>query len=158
MHSVANRVVKLVEVTLASPLTLAEVEEFIRENIAMMRTIPGKFVGIADLRGANVFTLDVTERLIQLLSVNSPQVERSAMLIGDSATFAMQVERVIRTANHPNRRIFRAPGEMMAWLDDVLTAPEQARLRQFISEASGSARQSPSEPRLSPDSEDSAPA
>ena len=34
-------------------------------------------------------------------------VERTALLIGDSAIFSLQVERMIREANNPNRRAFR---------------------------------------------------
>jgi hypothetical protein len=135
MHTVANHVGRLLEVTLASPLTLPEVDQFVRENIAAMQGIPGKFVGVADLRGAHVFAVEVTDRLIQLLSGNAARVERSAMLIGESALFALQVERVLRSSNQPNRRAFRDAAEMTAWLNEVLTAPEQARLQQFLREA-----------------------
>ncbi|HWW60752.1 MAG TPA: hypothetical protein VN181_05230 [Thermoanaerobaculia bacterium] len=140
MYTVANHVGRLVEVTLASPLTLDEVQSFVRDNVAVMKTIAGNFVGVADLRGAHVFPAEVADRLIQLLSANSSQVERSAMLIGDSATFAIQVERVIRTANHPNRKIFRNPGEMVAWLNEVLTVAEQEQLQQFLRSATDNGR------------------
>lgn len=138
MHTVANRVGRLVEVTLASPVTLEEAEQFARENIALMETIPGKFVGVTDLLGAHVVPQDVADRIIRLLSANAGRVERSAMLIGDSALLALQVERLLRSANQPNRRAFRDPAELAAWLNEVLNVQEQAELQQFLRKATGS--------------------
>ena len=137
MHIVANHVGRLVEVTLASPITMDEIEPFIRENIDILQKIPGKFVGVADLLRAHVLPQEVADRMIQLLSGNAARVERSAMLIGDSAVFAMQVERVIHSGNQPNRRAFRSPTELAAWLGEVLTVPERAQLQLFLRKAVG---------------------
>jgi len=137
MHLIAHHVGRLVEVTLASPITMDEVDLFIRDNLAVLQHIPGKFVGAANLLKAHVLPQDVADRMIQLLSGNAARVERSAMLIGDSAVFAMQVERVLHGGNHPNRRAFRSPTELAAWLGEVLTVPERAQLQMFLRKATG---------------------
>lgn len=134
MHKVEHHAGRLVEVKLASPLSLSEVGQFVGELQGVIGRIPGgKYVGVVDLLDANVFPPEVAEGLIQLLSAASPRVERTAMLIGESATFALQVERVIRSANNENRRAFRNPAEMEAWLGEILTTEERIRLRQWCS-------------------------
>jgi hypothetical protein len=49
--------------------------------------------------------------------------------------FGLQVERVIRDANNPNRRAFRHGNELVAWLREVTTAAEQRQLEKFIRES-----------------------
>ena len=132
MHKVEHHVGRLVEVKLASPLEIQEVQQFVKELTAIIASIPSKYVGVVDLLEAHVFPGAVADTLIQLLSTASPRVERTAMLIGESATFALQVERVIRTANNENRHVFRRPQELEAWLDEVLTLEERARLKHFL--------------------------
>lgn len=140
MHKAENRVGRLVEVKLASPLDIHEVQEFVKELTAIIGRINGKYVGVVDLLAANVFPAVVADSLMQLLSVASPRVERTALLIGESATFALQVERVIRTANNENRRVFRNPQELERWLGEVLDPDERRRLKQFIWNAAVPAR------------------
>lgn len=132
MHKVENTTGRLVEVRLASPLTPEEVQQFARELQAVIGRIRSKYIGVVDLREAHVFPPAVADALIQLLSAASTRVERTAMLIGESATFALQVERVIRSASSENRRAFRNPDELKTWLDDVATADERLRLKQFL--------------------------
>src|SRR3954447_12925126 len=111
MYQVANHVGRLLEVTLATPLSLGEVRQFARDHVAVAQQMPGKYVGVANLLHANVFPPEVAEELVILLSAAASRVERSAMLIGESAIFALQVERVIRSSNSPHRRTFRDAGE-----------------------------------------------
>jgi hypothetical protein len=132
MHKVENHVGRLIEVKLASPLNIDEVRGFIQEHMALMQKMPGKYVGVVDLLEAYVFPAAVTDLLIQLLSGAASHVERSALLIGESATFALQVERVIRSSNNPNRRAFRNAEELTAWLGEVLTKHEHERLELFL--------------------------
>ncbi len=133
MHKVEHKAGRLVEVKLASPLTPAEVQQFVGELTAIITKIPGgKYIGVVDLLDAHVFPVAVADGLIQLLSTASPRVERTAMLIGESATFALQVERVIRSANSDHRRAFRRAEELETWLGEVMTAEERVRLRQFV--------------------------
>ncbi|HEX2123675.1 MAG TPA: hypothetical protein VHL59_18745 [Thermoanaerobaculia bacterium] len=132
MHKAENHVGRLVEVKLASPITADEVQEFVRELMGVMARIPGKYVGVVDLLDAHVFPPAVTETLIQLLSGAAARVERTAFLINESAIFALQVERIIRSSNNDNRRAFRQPDDLVAWLAEALTAEERVRLKTFM--------------------------
>ena len=137
MHKAQNVVGRLVEARFASPLTLEEVKQFVGEHRAIINRLARKYVGVVDLLQADVFPVPVAEGLIQLLSGVAPQLERTAFLIRDSALFALQVERVIRNSNHPDRRVFRDPEALKEYLGEVLDASEQARLAQFVDDAVG---------------------
>jgi len=135
MYSVANHAGRLIEVKLTSPLTLADVQQFTEKHLAVMAKIPAKYVGVVNLLEAHVFEPAVADRLSQLMAAAASHVERSAYLIGESAIFSMQVERVIRESNSPNRRAFRNGRELVAWVSEILTPPEQIELERFIREA-----------------------
>ena len=137
MHTVENFTGRLVEVRVEAPLTLEEIQRFIREHKAVISRIPGRYVGVVDLVRADVFQVDVAQALIQLLSASAPMVERTAFLIGEGAVFALQIERVLRNSNNPQRRSFREPEELKRWLGEVLTPLEQARLSKFVRLSNG---------------------
>jgi len=132
MHTVRNQVGRLVEVRVASPLSLGEVDEFRREHHAAIRDLPDRYVGAVDLRHADVFPVDVAQRLIALLSGTAPLVERTGFLIGESAIFSLQIERILRNSASPNRKAFREPEPLRAFLGEVLTPLERARLDEFL--------------------------
>lgn len=135
MYRVENPAGRLIEVKLASPLVIEEVEQFTQKYVEVMRKIPVRYVGVVNLLEAYVFPKNVADGLMKLLSGAAAHVERSALLIGESAVFGLQVERLIREANNPNRRAFRHGHELVAWLSEVLTAAEKKELERFIHEA-----------------------
>lgn len=137
MYKAQNVVGRLVEARFASPLTVDEVKLFVGEHQAIIKRLARKYVGVVDLLQADVFPVPVAESLIHLLSVVSPQLERTAFLIKDSALFALQVERVIRNSTHTQRRAFRDPESLKEWLGEVLDPVEQSRLTQFVDDALG---------------------
>ena len=134
MHKIQNIVGRLVEVRVAPPLTVEEVKQFVDEHKATVSRIQDRYVGVVDLRRADIFGADVTDALIQLLSRMAERVERTAFLIGESAVFALQIERVIRNAANPNRRTFREPEPLKEWLGEVLNAGERFRLNRFLND------------------------
>lgn len=132
MHTVQNVTGKLVEVRVATPLTLEEVKQFVREHETVINRIPERYVGVVDLLHADVLPADVAQSLIQLLSVMADRVERTAFLIGESAVFSLQIERVLRNAANSNRKAFRDPVLLGQWLGESLTPTERTRLSQFL--------------------------
>jgi len=140
VYQVENHAGRLIEVKLASPLSVDEVQQFAQNFIALMGKIPGKYIGVASLLEAYVFPPAVAEGLSKLLSGAASHVERSAFLIGESAVFGLQVERVIREANNPNRRAFRDGHELVAWLSEVMTPHERQQLERFIRESTATVR------------------
>jgi hypothetical protein len=137
MHKAQNVVGRLVEARFASPLTLDEIQQYVAEHHAITNRLARKYVGVVDLLQADVFPVPVAETMIKLMSGMAQQVERTAFLIRESALFALQVERVIRNSNHPDRRAFRDPEALKDWLGEVLDPLEQNRLAQFVDEAIG---------------------
>jgi len=141
MYHVENPAGRLIEVKLASPLSVDEVQQFAQKHIALMQKIPGgKYVGLVNLLEAYVFPPAVAESLAKLLSGAASHVERSAYLIGESAVFSLQVERVIRDANNPNRRAFRHAPEAVTWLSEILTPGERREAERFVREATALVR------------------
>jgi hypothetical protein len=97
--------------------------------------VAGPVVVCADLTAARTFSPETTERFVALMRSDNPKLERGALLLdGHSATVALQVERMVREANLPARRTFRDRGELLAWLEPVLTPAEQAALAAFLAE------------------------
>jgi len=132
MHTVKNVVGRLVEVRVASPLNLAEVGEFRLEHQAAIRNIRERYVGVVDLRHADVLPSEVAQGLIALLSGTAILVERTGFLIGESAIFSLQIERIIRNSANPNRKAFRDPEQLKAFLGEVLAPIERSRLDEFL--------------------------
>jgi len=134
MHKIENAVGRLIEVRLASPLSLEEVHQFAQDYKRTVSSVPGRYVGVVDITRAELFPAPVAEALIQLMSRAAEQVDRTAVLIGENATFSLQVERIIRNAASPHRRAFRGPVELREWLREVLGAEERVRLARFLNE------------------------
>ncbi len=134
MHRIENKAGRLVEVRATPPLTLDEMKQFVEEHKATVSRIQDRYVGVVDLHQAHVFPPEVADALVQLLSRMADRVERTAFLIGESAVFALQIERVIRQAANPNRRTFREPGPLKEWLGEVLNAGERLRLDRFLTD------------------------
>jgi len=133
MYTVEHHTGKLCEVRLTTPISEAELQSFVHDLTRVVGAIPGKYVGVTDLMEAHLFPPNVTQMMIQYLSSSSPRVVRSGILIGEGATFALQVERVLRSSNNDNRRAFRRVDELETWLGEVLSMDERVRLRRFLS-------------------------
>ena len=134
MHKIENTAGRLVEVRVKPPLTLGEIKQFVAEHKATISRIPDRYVGVVDLHRVKVFPAEVADALIQLLSQMADRVERTAFLIGEGAVFALQIERVIRSAASPHRKSFREPGPLKEWLGEVLNEGERFRLDGFLAD------------------------
>jgi hypothetical protein len=134
MHRIQNIAGRLVEVRVTPPLNLDEIKQFVEEHKATVSRIRDRYVGVVDLHRADVFPAEVAAALIQLLSQMADRVERTAFLIGESAVFALQIERVIRNAASPHRKSFREPEPLKEWLGEVLNPSERFRLDGFLTE------------------------
>jgi hypothetical protein len=123
----------LVEARLKWLATAADVDDFLRAMKASFATAGPNAVICADWRDVSVLPPEASDALIDLLRQGNRRFSRSAVLLspGD-ATFALQVERLFRDAGSPDRRAFRASGQMLAWLAEVLTPPESRRANVFI--------------------------
>jgi hypothetical protein len=132
MYTIENRVGRLVEIRIESPVTEEELQRFHDLLAKACKVIKGQIASCTDLAGATVFLQPVAARWIEIIKQDSPLVERNALLVGEGAVFSMQVERIIRQAGFKNRKAFLAPAALVTWLGEILTTRERARLEQFL--------------------------
>ena len=132
MYTIENRVGRLVELRVESPVTEEELMKFHDTLAKVCKPIKGQIATCTDLAGATVFLQPVAARWIEIIKQESPIVERNAILVGEGAVFSMQVERIIRQAGFKNRKAFFTSATLIAWLGEILTVRERARLEQFL--------------------------
>ena len=132
MWSIDRRVGKLVEIRIWSPVTLEETVPWGEAHDALVSKIDGPYVCLVDLVDATVFPQDVVEGYVTTMK-NEQRLVRTGTILNKSPTFGMQIQRMIREADNPNRRAFRDPNELFAWLSEVLDDRERARLRVLLS-------------------------
>ena len=89
----------------------------------------------ADWRDVQVLPPVAGDALIDLLRSGNGRFVRSGVLLTlENAVFALQVERLFREAQNPQRRAFRDPNEMLRWLSEAMTPDERQRARGFLIE------------------------
>lgn len=96
---------------------------------------PAKVVIAADWRPCKLFSQEVADRAVVMLSSANPRLERSAILHREDApTSVLQVMRLIREVGFTNRRIFTEPEKMYSWLGEVLSDLERMQLKSFLAQ------------------------
>src|SRR5690242_20100330 len=85
-----------------------------------------RVIVVTDLLGARVFPPPVADAVVALIRHDGPKVERNAFLVGESAVFSMQIERIIRDSGAHGRRSFRRTTDLEQWLADSMTRVERA--------------------------------
>lgn len=115
----------------------AEVDVLFNMMAAEMAKAPAgqRIVTVADWRHCPIMEEKAAERFAQRMSGNNPRIARSAALVSPESPIAnLQFARLIRESNFDDRRMFTQAAALIAWLAEVLTPPEQARLRAFLGE------------------------
>jgi hypothetical protein len=131
-----NRVGRLVEIIITGSMSDDEAQQFRTRMFLTLSSLPGRGVLVGDVRRCKMFTTDVSDKMVAMMKQDTPKVERSAFLVQDNV-FARQVERIVADAARearaagrppPPRQSFRDVREMHAWVGEVLTDVERARL------------------------------
>jgi len=124
----------LVLVKVISPVTL---EEIAQADVAMRdaeAAVGAKVVICADYRTTKMLNTTESDALLAMFRSHNDHIERSAILVSEESAMAvLQMSRVIKQANLPTRRSFKDSAELLAWLGEVLTAEERARLEDDFS-------------------------
>lgn len=132
MVSIEAHVGCLIEVRLRPPVLNAEIDRYDLQRGKLLRALGGqRVVNCTDLRELRVLPAEQLQRFLEIMKGNNPTLVRAAFLISHSA-LGLQMMRVIREANNPNRRYFYELQELKTWLAEVLTPEEQARLHEFL--------------------------
>lgn len=134
MFTTENRVGRLIELRIASPVSDDEVQRIREKQLELVRRLGKRFVAVTDLRRSFVFPSHVTDQFIALMQRANPLLERSGVLINDSAVLGLQAERAMQEGGHDHRQAFRDPAELEEWLGEVLDEDERARLHAFLRE------------------------
>jgi hypothetical protein len=136
-NSAAIRVGRLLEVrTEAGYRSASDVDALFDSIDAALARLPRsqQLVTVADWRRCPVMEGSASERLRQRMVALNGRTERSAALASAESPIAvLQFMRVIRESRLPDRKMFLSPLELITWMDEVLDAPEQQRMRQFLS-------------------------
>jgi hypothetical protein len=92
-------------------------------------------VTVVDWRRCPLMAPSAADHMLKKIASVNASTERSAALaLEDSPLAVLQFVRLIRDANLPDRKLFVHSDELYNWLSEVLTAPERARLKAFLSE------------------------
>jgi hypothetical protein len=124
---------RLLEVRALMPVKLEEIPALAQAMKEIFERTPGQVVAILDARDYGVEPPEAAAHFASTLKRDNPRIERSAFLIGaDQAVMGLQLERIIREAGNPNRRLFRSLDEAVAFLEPVLMLDERLRLKAFL--------------------------
>ncbi len=134
MWSSENREGRLVELRVVTPMSAEEMLGLHKAHLEVTGGIDGDYAVVVDMRRAQVFPPQISERFIALMSRLNPRLLRSAILINESAVLGLQAERAMEVAGHANRKAFRDALKLEQWLGEVLTERERLRLRSFLIE------------------------
>lgn len=137
MISVENPVGRLCLARFVPPFDVKQVDKLAQEIRDILGRLPKPAIFCNDTRRVQVFPPDVSERIVAMLKSDNPRVERSAVVIGNSSVFGLQIERMFREAGNPGRRVFRSVEAITTWLDETLTPLERERMRAHLAEDKG---------------------
>lgn len=138
MHYVARKVGRLLECRIVSPITEDEAKSFAMEVRALLLGFAERqALGCVDLRGAHVFSPEVSDLFTAVMRNDNPRIERSAFVVHPGALFGIQIERMLREAQNPARRTFREVAGARAYLGEEMTDPERRRTAEFLAEWAG---------------------
>jgi hypothetical protein len=140
VYALTIRTGRLLELWLEHPVTRQDADGCGAELRHILSTRQHKLVVATDLVQTRTLPPDVAEAFIANMRADNPRIERSGFLIAeDAATFALQLERMIKEAASASRRVFRSAHDWQAWLAEVLTPDEARRLRAFAAERAAAA-------------------
>jgi hypothetical protein len=145
MYSIENHVGRLIEVRFWLPVGADEALGWRRDHEAMLQATLGNYVFFVDMMDATVFPPELVEAYVATMR-SEPRLLRTVIVLGSSPTLSLQIQRMLRDAHHPQRRVYRDLKEAENWLTEIMTMPERTRLRELIerrSDVPGPSSQSP---------------
>lgn len=134
MFSVDVKVGRLLEIRIVGNSTPQDVDYVHGRLLDIFRSRPGKMMVACDLTRTGVFSPEVASKVGEIFRQDNPRVERSGILVADSAIFSLQIERLVLQAANPARRCFHDAFDMKTYLGGLLVHEEHIRLAQFLAE------------------------
>jgi hypothetical protein len=136
--TLANLTGRLLVARVHALRTRDDVDAYSKAIADRLKTMPSSPVLCADHRPVVIYPQVVADRLVELFVSMNTQLERIAIISARSnATLVLQLERLVREAKFPNRKVFYAPAEAERHLAASLGADEITRARSFLAEWPG---------------------
>ena len=133
--TVQRHVDRLVEVQIFQLRGIVTLDEVSRRIVAAARATPTPAVIFGDYRRARPFSQTVGDAWARAMRGFNEHLAWSALLLARSnETFNLQVERVVRCAGNPGRRLFCDAWELRAWVAQRATSAELLRIDQLVNE------------------------
>jgi hypothetical protein len=135
MMQVEMRVGRLLEVRAYLPIRVEEIPKLVKTLAAIYERAPRLVVAILDARAYGIEPPEAVKHFVEAIRRDNPRIERSAFVIDQGQNLlGLQLDRVIREAGSPNRRLFRDIAAATAFLSPSLNEEERARLDAFLGE------------------------
>ncbi len=129
LHTIANPAGRLLVFRVFPPFTDETGARGAIDLRAAIVALSAPAIIFTDLRHAQTFSPATTERFVGLMKADNPKIERSVVLLcNDAPMLALQITRVIREAENPNRAAFIVARELAEWCEPVLSEAERAAL------------------------------
>ena len=135
--SLATKVGRLVEARVFALRSRRDVEDYGNAFGTHLMRLPQGMRAIlcADHRPVSIYAQEVADRLLEMFKPLNAHLERVAILAAPSnATFAMQLDRIVRAAGYAARKVVYATDDAVQHLAPVLTPQELKRARAFLEE------------------------
>jgi hypothetical protein len=135
--SLATKVGRVVEARIFGLRSRKDVDGYADAFGTHLMRIPQgvRAVLCADHRPVSIYAQEVADRLMEMFKPLNAHLERVAILAAPSnATFAMQLDRIVRSAGYAARKVCYAPEDAVQHLAPVLTPQELGRVRTFLDE------------------------
>lgn len=135
MFTVERTTGRLIEARVHGLRSVGDAEEYSAglSRISGLDAVLGRPILCADHRAVAIYPPSVADRLATLFGQMNDRLARVAVLVAPSnATLAMQLERIVREARNPNRRVFYEAAPASDFLDEVLEFEERRRLAAFL--------------------------
>ena len=97
-------------------IRMADVEELVAAEERYFGTPGCKGMFLCDFAELKVMSPDGAEALIANMRGDNPRVVRSAIIVAEGSTAALQLNRMVRDAGSPNRQLFATEAQARAWL------------------------------------------
>lgn len=134
MIDIRNQVGRLIEVTIESPTTTSEWKAIPLQLSFIHGRLPAKYMYCANISKARLLQPEEAEPMKKVMRLDNPRLLRTALYLGsNSATLMLQMERLIRETSNPERKTFRDPQKLIAWISEVTTPEEEQRIRELYS-------------------------
>ena len=136
MFTVERHVGRLVEARVHQLENRAAGDAYFTAITAAVVDVPTtqRAVICADHRPVIIYPPAVADRLVELFTSVNKRVERAALIVARSnATVSLQIQRIVRESDNAFRRVFYDVAQAQAFLSEILSGAERARVKRFLS-------------------------